>query len=174
MNCNYTNCWSNKFKLTQFDCTPKNMVVSMLPEAHSALMVRIIQLVFRLPGRPRRHCYTCYKDRVYKNYTTNVSHISRPFVHTSNLLLKLMLNAAIDGLDFFYLFRVIDRMLDIAEVQTILSSELIELHRESFVTNFNQPWATWLVYIRSEISFLNILEKKGGVGRTSRLYCLKK
>lgn len=147
------------------------MVVSMLPESHDALMVRIIQLVFRLPGRPRRHHYTCYKDRVYKDYTTNVSHISRPFVHTSNLLLKLMLNAAIDGLDFFYLFRVIDRMLDIAEVQTILSSELIELHRGSFVTNVNQPWATWLVYVRSEISFLNILEKGG---RRSRFHCLKK
>lgn len=138
------------------------MVVSMLPEAHGALMIRIIQLVFRLSGRPRRHYYACYKDRVYKNYTTNVSHISRPFVHTSNLILKLMLNATIDGLDFFYLFRVIDRMLDIAEAQTILLSELIELHRGSFVTNFNQPWATWLVYTRSEILFLNILEKGDG------------
>lgn len=89
----------------------------MLPEDHGALVVRIVELVFRLPGRPRRHYYAGYKDRVYKDYTTNVSHISRPFVRTSNLLLKMMLNAAIDGLDFFYLFRVIDRMLDIAEVR---------------------------------------------------------
>lgn len=114
----------------------------MLPEAHGALMIRIIQFVLRLSGRPRWHYYACYKDRVYKNYTTNVSHISRPFVHTSNLLLKLMLNAAIDGLDFFYLFRVIDRMLDIAEAQTILSSELIELHRDpssQILTNRGQP-----------------------------------